>query len=78
MYTAINAHGTTPTSDPNQKALQSAEPGRCCRSMSRPKRIIALLTAKSATTAARSRMPTNSPISTSMREALTEYSIQRA
>ena len=51
-----------PTSEPNQKALQSAAPGRCWRSISRPNKIIAAFAAKMATTAARSRMPTNSPI----------------
>jgi hypothetical protein len=46
--------------------------------MSRPNRIIAVLAAKMAVTAARSRIPTNRPINTIMIEALTEYSIQRA
>ena len=46
--------------------------------MSRPNRIIAVLAAKMAITAARSRIPTNMPISTIMMEALMEYSIQRA
>jgi hypothetical protein len=67
-----------PTREPNAKALQSAAPGRCWRSISRPDRIIAVLTAKMATTAAKSRMPTNSPISTIITDALMEYSIHRA
>ena len=46
--------------------------------MSRPNKIIDVLTAKMATTAARSRMPTNSPISTIITDALIEYSIHRA
>ncbi len=66
-----------PANEPNQNGSQLGLPGCSYFSWSAPKRIMAALTPKMASSAAMSLMPVIMAISTIMSDELKKYSIQR-